>query len=395
MTDKAELELLVDAVLPEITEIRHVFHRNPELGGREVETSAMVREALAPTGARILPPFLETDVVALLEGSGHGKNIALRADMDALRLEEETGMSYSSTRPGIMHACGHDGHMAMLIGAALVLGKLTSDFSGSVRFVFQPGEEGLCLGKDLVEAGALKDPDPAAVIALHSWPRIPEGTIAAKSGAFMAATMEFKIVVKGRGGHGAGPHTAIDPILTAARVVDALQAIPSRMINPCEPVVVSVCRINGGTATNVIPDSVEMAGTVRFFNTTIGEAVRDAMERIAGGVCDSTGATFELQTESKYVPLVNDATIVDIGRSVATDILGETSWIDLEHPTMGAEDFAYYLRDYPGALFRIGMGNPCSLHNPSFDFVDGALRNGILFHVCMALAVCNKENRER
>lgn len=385
------IKSLVDAILPEITEIRHSIHKNPELGRKEFKTSAMVRSTLASTKAGILPPFLETDVVALLEGNGPGKNVTLRADMDALQIEEQTDLPYSSQNPGIMHACGHDGHTAMLIGSALVLNKLTDDFSGSVRFVFQPGEEMLCLGKALVEAGALKNPEPAVVTALHAWPGIPEGTIAAKTGRFMAATKEFRIIVKGRGGHGARPHSAIDPILTAARIVEALQAVSSRIINPCEPLVLSVCSINGGGAANVIPDNVEITGTIRFFSKDVGIQISKSMERIIKGVCDSMGATYELHIDGKYIPLINDADVIDTGRRVTTNALGEENWIDLEHPTMTAEDFAFYLQDYPGALFRVGMGNPCSLHNSGFDFSDGALKNGIMFNVLMALSVCNKE----
>lgn len=388
MIDRDRVRELAKRCLPDIIELRHAIHAHPELSGEETETSARVRKILAGTTAEILPPFLETDVVAIMQGRGRGPNLTLRADMDALALTEQCDVPYASQNPGVMHACGHDGHTAMLAGAALILNELTDLFSGSVRFVFQPGEEMLCLGKSLIEAGALENPKPDHVIALHAWPELAAGVIGGRPGPMMAAANEFHITISGRGGHGAAPHKTIDPLLTAARLVDAIQAIASRMADPCEPVVVSVCQLHAGAATNVIPSEARLSGTTRFFNPDIGQEINDALHRITKGVCDSMGAKFDITIDSRYVPLRNSTETVDLGRSVARSYLGETAWADLPQPSMGAEDFAFYLQDCPGAFFRIGMGHNIFPHNPCFNFSDDALLNGMLFHVFTALTVC-------
>ena len=306
-------------------------------------------------------------------------------------MQEKTGLPYASQTDGLMHACGHDGHTAMLIGAALVLNIFRNEFSGSVRFVFQPGEEIVAAGKDLVEKGALKDPQPDAVVALHAYPDIGEGVIASKPGVLLAAANFFKVLIKGKGAHGARPENSIDPVLTAARVVEALQAVVSRNISVLDPVVLSVCRICGGTNSNVIPDSVEIEGTTRYFKPELGKKIASDMERIIKGVCDSMGASYEFSYESPYIPTLNHADIVDIGRKIAGEVLGPEFWQELENPSMGGEDFSYYIREYPGAMFRIGMGREsAALHNTRFDFNDNALKNGILFLASFALEILNK-----
>jgi amidohydrolase len=378
----------IDRILPDVAEIRHAIHQIPEIACEEYDTARLIRKTLEPTGVRLLDPFLETDVVAMLQGKQKGKNVTLRADIDALPIQEKTGLAYASKRDGFMHACGHDGHTAMLIGTLLLLSKLSDHFNGSVRFVFQPGEEIVAAGKDLVEKGALLAPQPDAVVALHAWADIEEGVIASKPGVLLAAADFFKIKIKGKGAHGARPENAIDPILTAARVVEALQAVVSRNVSVLDPVVLSVCRICGGTNSNVIPDSVEIEGTTRYLKPELGKKIPTHMERIVKGVCDSMGASYEISYESPYIPTINDPEIVDIGKKVAEQILGPTNWKELEIPSMGGEDFSYYITDYPGAMFRIGMG-PASapLHNALFDFNDNALKNGILFLVSFALEI--------
>jgi len=380
------VEKLVDKILPDIVSIRHTIHQNPELALEEHDTAALIRKALESTGISLLEPFLETDVVAILEGKGAGGNVTLRADIDALPLQEKTGLPYQSKRDGFMHACGHDGHTAMLIGSAMILSELKDHFEGSVRFVFQPGEEVVAAGKDLVAKGALGNPEPDAVFALHAWPGTPEGSIASKPGVLLVAADFFKITVQGKGAHGSRPEVSIDPILIAARIVEALQTIASRMVSALDSAVVSVCRICGGTNSNIIPDLVEMEGTTRYLDPKIGEKISEYMEQIIKGVCDSMGASYEFSYTGTYIPTVNNHDIVALGKKVAEDILGASNWIELKTPSMGAEDFAYYIRDYPGAMFRLGMGKEgATLHNPHFDFNDNALKNGILFLVCAAL----------
>ena len=381
-----QLNSEIGRILLHIVRIRHTLHQNPEIALKEHKTSELIRKTLKSTNVRLLKPFLETDVVAILQGKKQGKNITLRADIDALPIQEKTNLSYGSKKDGFMHACGHDGHAAMLMGAALVLSKFKDAFHGSVRFVFQPGEEIVAAGKDLVERGALQDPEPAAVIALHAWPGMREGMIASKPGVLMAAADFFKIEIMGKGAHGSHPEDSIDPILTAARVVESLQSVVSRNVSALDPVVISVCRISGGTNSNVIPDRVEMEGTVRYLKPELGKNIPALIKRAVKGVCDSMGASYEISYASPYIPTMNDPAIVDLGRSIAKRVLGPSGWIELKDPSMGGEDFAYYILNYPGAMFRIGMGKESpSLHNSKFDFNDHALRNGILFLASTAL----------
>ncbi len=377
---------LIEELLPQIVDIRHAIHRNPELALQEHDTAALVRRTLEPSGLYLYEPFLGTDVVAMLKGAGSGENVTLRADMDALPLQEMNDLPYRSAREGAMHACGHDGHTALLLGTALVLSRLRHTFNGSVRFVFQPGEEMVAAGRDLVSRGILRDPEPKAVFSLHALSGIPMGSIASRPGVIMAAADFFKIVIHGKGAHGSMPETAIDPLLTGARLVEALQAIASRDVNPSDAVVMSVCRFSGGTNGNIIPDSVELEGTTRYLNEEMGRRIPIHMERIIKDVCDSMKASYEFTYNMPYIPTVNDPEVVELGAEVARELLGTGAWTEIETPSMGGEDFSYYIKDYPGALFRLGMGEDYpGLHNPYFDFNDKALRNGILFMSAVTL----------
>jgi hippurate hydrolase len=376
----------VEAVLPEIKAIRHRIHRKPELAGQEFATAALIRETLKASTIELLPPFLDTDVVGILHGmAGEGGNVTLRADIDALPLTETSGVEYSSEVPNCMHACGHDGHTAILLGAALVLDKLKSEFSGSVRFVFQPGEEVAALGKELVEAGSLLNPEPELVCALHGFNGLPVGAIASKPGAMMAAAGFFTINIQGRGGHGSMPQLAIDPLLTACRIVEALQTIP-RSLGSSSPVVVTVCRINSGSNGNVIPDSAVLEGTVRFLDHAVGDRIPRMITGLAEEICLASGAKCEIEYSLPYLPTINDSAAVEYAHKVTEKYLGEGSWHDLAESSMGGEDFCYYLDKYPGVYCRLGLGYECSgLHNPNFDFNDAALRNGIIFLVATVL----------
>jgi len=376
------IEALVEHVLPEMVRIRHAIHQNPELALQEHDTSALIRQTLDSAAVRTLKPFLETDVVAMVAGRGEGKNVTLRADIDALPLQEKTGLPYQSNRDGMMHACGHDGHTAAVLGAALALNDLKDHFDGSVRFVFQPGEEVVAAGKDLVEKGALLDPPPDAVLALHAWSGLPEGAIASKPAAIMAAADFFRITILGKGAHGSMPEVSIDPILAAARVVEALQSVASRRVSPLDPVVISVCRVCGGTNSNIIPDTAELEGTTRYLAPRTGEEVPGLMEQAIKGACDTVGASYEFSYVKKYVPTINDEEIVAVGRKVTQEVLGPASWIELDEPAMGGEDFSFYITEYPGAMFRLGMGEAApALHTPRFDFNDNALKPAITFLV--------------
>jgi amidohydrolase len=373
---------LVERLLPDVTQIRHRLHQVPELALAEHGTAALVRQELAALGLVPRAPLLGTDVVAVLEGAQPGPNVTVRADMDALPVQEKTGLPYQSRHEGRMHACGHDGHTAMLLGSARVLCQLQPELRGSVRFVFQPGEEVVAAGRDLVAKGVLLDPEPVTVLALHAWPGLPVGAVCSRPGPMMAAAEFFKITIHGKGAHGSRPDQGIDAVLTAARVVEALQSVVSRNISPLECAVVSVCRLSAGTNGNILPDEAVLEGTLRSLKLEVGRQLPVLMERATKGVCQAMGATYEFACSGAYVPTVNDAQVVALGRRVATSSLGPQQWLDLEHPSMGGEDFAYYIQDYPGALFFLGMGQTCApLHNPRFDFVDAALRNGMVFTV--------------
>jgi amidohydrolase len=377
---------LVDRILPEITGLRHRLHQAPELALQEHQTAALVRETLVAMGLPPRPPLLGTDVVAVLEGAHPGPNVTVRADMDALPLQEKTGVPYRSRHDGCMHACGHDGHTAMLLGSARVLRELKQELRGSVRFVFQPGEEVVAAGRDLVAKGVLLDPTPAAVFALHAWPGLPAGAICSRPGPMMAAAEFFTIVIHGKGAHGSKPDQSVDPILTAARVIEALQSVVARHVSPLESAVVSICRIAAGTNGNVIPDDAVLEGTSRSLTLEVGQQLPRLMDRLIKGACDGMGATYEFRRSDSYIATVNHPGMVALGRRVAETMLGKAQWLDLEQPSMGGEDFAYYIRDYPGALFFLGMGEACApLHSPQFDFNDDTLRNGITFTVSAVL----------
>lgn len=388
MSVSKQIREIAEKILPEIIELRHNIHSNPELAGEEVATSELVRNTLKFTDIELLPPFLETDVVGLLKGDESGKNVALRADMDALPLNELTDVPYKSKVPGKMHACGHDGHTAMLVGAALVLNELRDKLKGSVRFVFQPGEEVVALGKKLVEAGALKNPEPDAVFALHGHSSYPAGAIIGRPGTIMAAAGFFKIRIIGKGGHGSKPEMTIDPILTGCRVVEALQSIVSRVVDPQDAAVLSVCRFEGGKNPNVIPEEVIIEGTTRFLKAEIGDKMPDLIERTVRGICDSAGAKYEFDYTLPYIPTVNDPKMIETAAKVANKYFGKNMWFDMERSSMGGEDFSYYLREYPGAFCNLGVGaDSPAIHNPKFNFNDNALLNGIIFMSAMAMEI--------
>ena len=387
----AELKKHVQTVLPEIIELRHNLHKIPEIHLEEFKTSALIRKEVEKSGLEILPPYLETDVVGLLRskaaGAAESPNVTLRADMDGLPLQEKTGCAWSSVHEGRAHACGHDGHMAILMGVLRVLERLSGRLAGSVRFVFQPGEEEAGGGKMMVERGLLNaEPLPAAVFALHGWPGLPSGSVAVMPGTAMAAADTFTLTVRGKGGHGAAPHKAADPIVAGAQIITALQTIVSRNINPLLPAVVSVCHIRGGSTTNIIPGEVVMQGTTRYFDRRFGELIRRRMKEIINGICAAAGVEYSFEYLEGYIPLVNDPERVRLAREVTETYLGGDVWLPDPPATMGAEDFAFYLDKVPGAFLRLGMGKNCKpLHHPGFDFNDRVLETGITIMAGLAL----------
>jgi len=389
MIDYSRIKKQIKDLLPEITELRQAIHRHPEIACKEFETAKRVKEELSSLHLDILPPFLETDVVALLNGTGEGKNVTLRADMDALPLQEKTNLPYTSTIDGMMHSCGHDDHTAILVGAAKVLDSHRDTFDGSVRFVFQPGEEVAAAGKDLVEAGALLNPPPAAVFALHGDRAYDAGAIASKKGIASAATDFFKIKIIGKGAHGCRPQDSIDPIITGSRIVGSLQSI-HRNFTAFEPIVISVCKFCSGNNGNVIPDTAELEGTVRSFSMDVSNSIKEKIERVVKSTCESMGAQCEIEYRQAYIPIDNNGDAVELGKKITLDVLN-SDWVDMDKPGTGGEDFSYYLVDYPGAMFRLGLGaDSAPVHNPLFDFNDEVLYHGILLLVSAALETLKK-----
>ena len=379
--DKDTLLSAIREDVEKVISLRRELHAFPEIQYTEVKTAEKIRSVIGATAAEIKEPYLETDTVALLYGENReGKNITLRADIDALPISDKCGKPWHSGIDGKSHACGHDGHTAILLGTLMVAEKLRKHFNGSIRFVFQPAEEVGLGGKYLGEKGLLADdPKPAGVFALHGWPGYPEGMIASRPGVFMAAADDFSLRVSGKGGHSALPHLTADPVVVSSAIIQGFQTIISRQLSPLETAVISVGSINGGTTTNAIPEHVYLEGTVRYIRESLKGEIRKRMESVIRGCCSASGADYLFEYEEGYIPLVNDPGMVDFCRAAAEKYLGLDKWIEPEHPTMGAEDFAFYLKQVPGAFLWLGLGEKSpGLHTPAFDFNDNVIEQGIL-----------------
>ena len=381
-----ELEQMIEAVLPEIKEIRHQIHANPEIGFKEYETSKLVRDYLNGLGLNVQGPFAETGVTAFLSGGDSGKVIGLRAEMDALPMEERSQAPYASKRKGFMHACGHDGHTAILLGTAKILSENRDQLKGGVKFIFQPAEEGYGGGKKMVEEGVLENPHVDSIFALHGWPKLDLGNIGIKYGIDLASTDDFRIVVQGKGTHGASPHLGVDPIVIASRIVEAIQSIPSRMNDPLEPLVITVGMIRGGTGRNIIPESVVMEGTIRTLSAGLRAEIPGQMERLVKNIAEASGGTGKFELLTGYPVTTNDDNMVDFVINVAKRVIGEDRITIIERPVMGGEDFSFYLEKIPGAIFRLGVGlDMPSLHSTTYDFNDDAIKSGIFIMSSLAV----------
>jgi len=367
------------------TEIRRHIHQNPELGMVEHETTALVRSELEKMGVEIAPLDLGVGVLGILKGEkpGDGPVIGIRADMDALPIQEQTGVSYSSQRDGIMHACGHDGHTAVLLGTAKLLTLFKDQFSGMVKFIFQPGEETLLGAKSLVEKGVFDhEPKIDTLVALHAWPFVEVGKIGVWPGSYMASADSFIAKVKGSGGHGAYPHRSKDALLAACNAVSALQGILSRQIDAADRVVLSVCTINGGNAFNVIPEEVTFSGTVRTHNADVRNSMEERMQKIIKGAAEGFDCIGELDYVYGLPQVVNDPKVVDEIVAATDMVLGEGHVEQLPGPVMGSEDFSVLLEQVPeGAFFRLGTlkpgDEPISPHNDRYNFNDDAIPYGM------------------
>lgn len=379
---------LLDSIVSQsaqLVAIRRDIHAHPELCFQENRTADLVAAKLTEWGIPIHRGLGKTGVVGIIRGGDSGRAIGLRADMDALPLQEFNTFDHASRHQGKMHACGHDGHTAMLLAAAQHLAKHRT-FDGTVYVIFQPAEEGGGGAREMIKDGLFKEFPMQAVFGMHNWPGPKVGTFAISPGPVMASSNEFRITIHGKGSHAALPHNGIDPVPIAAQLVQAFQTIISRNKKPVDAGVISVTMIHAGEATNVVPDSCELQGTVRTFTLEVLDLIEQRMREISQGICAAMGATCEFEFVRNYPPTVNHVAEAEFMRQVMVDMVGAEN-VSAQEPTMGAEDFAYMLQACPGAYAFIANGDgvhremghgagPCTLHNPSYDFNDDLIPLG-------------------
>lgn len=385
---------LIDAILDssaEMQTLRRQIHAFPELSFEEVKTAALVKDQLRAWGIPFIEGLASTGVVGIIKNGNNSKAIGLRADMDALPMQEINQFAHTSLHPGKMHACGHDGHTAMLLSAAHYLSQHRY-FDGTVYLIFQPAEEGGGGARRMIEEGLFERCPMEAVFGMHNWPGIPVGSFGVKSGGMMASSNEFEVRIKGKGAHAAQPQKGIDPIMVAVQIAQSWQSIVSRNVNPLEPAVLSITQIHSGSATNVIPDEAVLVGTVRTFSTTVLDLIEQRMQTIAQATAAAFDAEIVFNFQRNYPPLINHVEETRFALEVMRQLVGEQNVNAEVEATMGAEDFAFMLEAKPGCYVFIGNGEgdhrsaghglgPCNLHNPSYDFNDALLPIGASYWV--------------
>ncbi len=398
---------LIDSIVAEaasIAQIRKDIHAHPELCFEEVRTADLVAARLTEWGIPIHRGMGTTGVVGIVHGKDGGKSghaVGLRADMDALPMQEFNTFEHTSKHQGKMHACGHDGHTAMLLAAAKHFSK-HRDFDGTVYLIFQPAEEGGGGAREMIKDGLFEKFPMQAVFGMHNWPGMAAGNMAVSPGPVMASSNDFKITITGKGGHGAMPHMGIDPVPVACQIVTAFQTIITRNKKPLDTGVISVTMIHGGEATNVIPDSVELQGTVRAFTAEVLDLIETRMRQVAEGCCDMNNAKCDFYFNRNYPATINSPAEAEFARQVMIDIVG-ADHVKAQEPTMGAEDFSFMLQAKPGAYCFIANGEgdhraighgggPCTLHNPSYDFNDDLIPLGGTYWVQLATKWLAKAN---
>lgn len=373
----------------ELISWRRTFHQNPELGFQEHMTSGIVADHLRKLGLEVSTHIGGTGVVGILKGKQPGPTIGLRADMDALPIQEDNQHSYRSQNDGVAHLCGHDAHTSMLMGAAQLLTAIGPPERGNIVFVFQPAEEGLAGAAAMLADGLLEKTKIDAMAALHVNPSKPTGNISITNGVSGASQDTIVLKIKGQGGHAARPHEAVDAIAVAAQVITALQQIPSRLVDPLETLVVTIGKIEGGFMENAIAPEVTMRGTIRTLNAEVREKVPHLLHQVIGGVTSAFGASYELIVHSGYPPVLNHPEMVDMIAEASEQLFGDLRWEEGK-PSTGAEDFAYYSEKVPAAMFRLGVSNGQSetmypLHHPKFDMDENALPVGVAMLSAIAL----------
>ena len=387
---------LIESILADaatVAAMRRDIHAHPELCFEEERTSDLIAKALTDWGIPVHRGLGKTGVVGIVKNGSSARAVGLRADIDALPMTEHNHFAHRSRHPGKMHACGHDGHTAMLLAAAKHLAK-QRNFDGTVYLVFQPAEEGGGGAREMMKDGLFEKFPMEAIFGAHNWPGMAVGQFGLKSGPVFASSNEFKITIRGKGAHAALPHNGIDPVLVAAQMVQAFQTIVTRNKKPIETAVISVTMIHAGEATNVIPDSCELQGTVRTFTTEVLDLVQRRMQQIAEATCAAFDAGCEFAFHRNYPPTVNHAAETEFARTLLGEVVGPQNVLEFE-PTMGAEDFSFFLQEKPGCYFLIGNGDgahregghglgPCMLHNPSYDFNDDLIPLGATAWVRLA-----------
>lgn len=388
---------LIDPILQfhnALKQIRRTIHAHPELAYEETQTSQLVSEQLEAWGIPVIRGLGGTGVVGVIRAGNSARAVGLRADMDALPLQEHNQFEHRSRVDGKMHACGHDGHTAMLLGAAHYLSQ-HRDFDGTVYVIFQPAEEGRGGAKAMMDDGLFERCPMEAVFGMHNWPGMPAGTLGVVPGPMMASSNEFELTIHGKGSHAAQPHRAVDPVMVAVQIAQSWQTIVSRNVSPLDSSVLSITQIHTGSATNIVPDAASMIGTVRTFTLPVLDLIEQRMRDIASHTAAAFGATVEFSFTRNYPPLINHKPETEFALSVMRDVVGADGTLTDIEPTMGSEDFAFMLQEKPGCYVFIGNGDgthrelghglgPCNLHNPSYDFNDDLLPVGASYWVQLA-----------
>ena len=383
---------LGEELLPDMIALRRAIHEEPELGLHLPLTTAKAKAALAGLPLDIVDSTSTTGFMAILRGPANGRTVLLRGDMDALPMNEDTGLEFSSQTPGAMHACGHDTHVAMLVGAARALCNRKDQLSGTVIFMFQPGEEGHHGARYMIEDGLL-DPLPDAAFALHITPNVPTGIFSGRAGALLAAADRFEVVVTGQGGHASAPHASLDPVPIACEIVMAIQAMVTRTINAFDPAVVTVGRIEAGTTNNVIPERAILEGTIRSFSERTRKTVHANLERLVPAIALAHGATAIIDIDPGFPVTVCTEPAVNLAERVAQSLFGPQAWRTMPTPAMGAEDFAYVLQKVPGAMAFLGATpeggdwrSCCALHSNRMVLDEAVMARGVAMHCAYAEA---------
>lgn len=375
-------------------ERRRDFHRHPELGFEEKRTAKIVADTLTDLGLDVTPGIAETGVIGVLQGTTDKPVLLLRFDMDALPIQEETGADYASENPGKMHACGHDSHVAVGLSVAKLLSKRREELRGTIKFVFQPAEEGGGGAKKMVEEGILEDPKPDYALAMHVWNDKRVGWYAFNPGALMAGAEIFSVKITGKGGHGAAPHQSLDPVVATAQIITALQTITSRNINPLESAVVSVCKVEAGSAFNIIPQEATFSGTIRTFKPEVFETVKERFTGIIHTIAEAMGCDADIQIERVTFPVRNDPELVGLMTEVVQE-LDPDAIIDSTHQTMGSEDFSFMMQDIPGCFVMVGSANhekglDYAHHHPKFDIDETCLPYAVAMMAKGAMGILSK-----